>query len=38
MLSSGTLQAATFPEFVDPHPDGGNPFGATIPATSRRTF
>src|SRR5881394_2733600 len=29
-LSSGTLQAASFPEFVDPHPDGGNQFGATI--------
>src|SRR5262245_18275118 len=30
VLSPGTLQAASFPEFVDPHPDGGNQFGATI--------
>jgi hypothetical protein len=29
-LSFGTLQAASFSEFVDPHPDGGNQFGATI--------
>src|SRR5262249_46760180 len=29
-LSSGILHAASFPEFVDPHPDGGNQFGATI--------
>jgi uncharacterized protein DUF5650 len=30
VLSAGTLQAASFPEFVDPHPDIGNQFGATI--------
>jgi hypothetical protein len=30
VLSPGMLQAASFPEFVDPHPDGGNQFGATI--------
>ncbi len=36
MLSgAGTLQAATFPEFVDPHPAPGNQFGATVVALSR---
>src|SRR5881296_103213 len=27
---AGTLQAATFPEFVDPNPAPGNQFGATV--------
>jgi hypothetical protein len=31
---SGTLQAATFPEFVDPNPAPGNHFGATVVALS----
>src|SRR5262245_14208370 len=30
VLSSATLHAAPFPEFVDPHPEVGNQFGATI--------
>src|SRR5437867_2768795 len=35
MLSpAGTLQAASFPEFVDPHPAPGNQFGYTVLALS----
>ena len=30
LAQSGTVHAASFPEFVDPHPAPGNQFGATV--------